>query len=69
MDASGLIRNLNAPTLAGSSATLAMCLAHLDALGCLTREQWRALGFDNPLAALGLGPDALPAGARAPVRP
>ncbi len=55
----GAIRNLNAPTLAGSSATMLQCLNFLAAkLGLDERSLW-TLGRDNPLRALGLGPGSV----------
>ena len=49
--------------LAGSSATMLACMNHLASLGLLSAEELEAVGFYNPLALLGLGPDAV----RAPI--
>jgi N-acetylglucosamine-6-phosphate deacetylase len=51
----GAIRNLNAPTLAGSSACLLDCLNFLAGKLSLPEESLWLLGRDNPLKALGLG--------------
>jgi len=52
----GSVRNLNAPTLAGSSATMLQCLNFLASSLSLDERALWALGRDNPLRALGLEP-------------
>jgi N-acetylglucosamine-6-phosphate deacetylase len=52
----GCIRNLAAPTLAGSSACLADCAAWLKKIVSLTDRQLRQITVENPLRALGLSP-------------
>ena len=41
-------------TLAGSSATMAQCMAHLQSLELLTDEELVRVGHDNPLQLLGI---------------
>lgn len=51
----GAIRNLNAPTLAGSSSCMADCMRFLasNIEGLTEAELWK-MGRDNPLAAIGM---------------
>ena len=60
VEASGRISNLNAPTLAGSSADMLTCLNHLAELKLAGEADLWRLGRDNPLAAIGLTAAALP---------
>ena len=55
----GAVRNLNAPTLAGSSASMLDCMNFLAReLGLEEEALWR-LGRENPLKALGLDPEMM----------
>jgi N-acetylglucosamine-6-phosphate deacetylase len=51
---SGRVENLDAPTLAGSSARMLNCLNHLADLGYRDEDLLWKLGVINPLAAIGL---------------
>jgi len=59
LEEDGCIRNLEAPTLAGSSSCLAECADWLQSVLPLTDQQLRQITVDNPLRALGLTPSAL----------
>jgi len=59
LEEDGCIRNLEAPTLAGSSSCLADCAVWLQSVLPLTDQQLRQITVDNPLRALGLTPSAL----------
>jgi len=52
----GAVRNLNAPTLAGSSATMLQCVNFLSSSLSLDEKSLWTLGRDNPLKALGIDP-------------
>jgi len=53
LEPSGRVRNLNAPTLAGSSACMMDCMNHLAGLGALSEADLWRVGRDNALAAIG----------------
>jgi N-acetylglucosamine-6-phosphate deacetylase len=65
LEPSGRLRNLQADTLAGSSAVMLDCMNHLAALNLLDEAGLWQVGRDNPLAVLGLDAASLPPG---PVR-
>lgn len=52
----GAVRNLNAPTLAGSSSSMFECMNFLASAMALDEKSLWALGRDNPLRAIGLAP-------------
>ena len=57
LEENGLLRDLTTGYLGGSSATMLRCMNHLVSLDLVSCEELFALGFDNPLALIGLGPD------------
>mgnify|MGYP006290170533 CR=1 FL=1 len=57
MEPSGRISNLDAPGLAGSSATMLVCMQHITHLCGLSEDAVWRLGRDNPLTMLGLSGD------------
>ncbi len=52
----GLLHDLTTGYLAGSSATMLQCMNHLASLDLVGTNELLAMGFDNPLALIGLGP-------------
>jgi len=50
----GRISLSDTPYLAGSSATMLQCMNHLASLGILSETELWQVGYDNPLALLGL---------------
>jgi len=59
LEESGRLHISEKGCLAGSSATMLECMNHLASLGFLSGEELEAVGFHNPLALIGLGPDAV----------
>ena len=57
LEENGLLRDITTGYLGGSSATMLRCMNHLVSLDLVSCEELFALGFDNPLALIGLGPD------------
>ena len=57
LEENGLLRDLTTGYLGGSSATMLKCMNHLVSLDLVSCEELFALGFDNPLSLIGLGPD------------
>ena len=53
----GKLNDLTTGYLAGSSATMLQCMNHLASLDIVGTDELLAMGFDNPLALIGLGPD------------
>jgi N-acetylglucosamine-6-phosphate deacetylase len=53
LEPNGRVRNLVAPTLAGSSATMHECMAYLESLGVLNEAGQRQVARENPLEVLG----------------
>jgi N-acetylglucosamine-6-phosphate deacetylase len=62
LEPSGRLRNLQADTLAGSSATMLECMNTLAGLGLLSESDLWRVGRDNPLSALSQISAALPPG-------
>jgi N-acetylglucosamine-6-phosphate deacetylase len=56
LEESGLLRNPEKGCMVGSSATMLVCMNHLASLGLLDLDGLRRVGFDNPLALIGLSP-------------
>ena len=57
LEEGGLLRDLTTGYLGGSSATMLQCMNHLASLDLVSCEELFAMGFDNPLVLIGLGPD------------
>jgi N-acetylglucosamine-6-phosphate deacetylase len=57
MEEAGRLNDLTTGYLAGSSATMLQCMNHLASLDLVGTDELLAMGFDNPLALIGLGPD------------
>ena len=53
----GLLRDLTTGYLGGSSASMLQCMNHLASLDLIGTDELLAVGFDNPLALIGLGPE------------
>lgn len=62
LEPSGLLRSPERQTLAGSSAAMLDCMNTMARLGRWSAQELWQLGRDNPLAALGMTADCLPAG-------
>jgi len=56
LEEDGLLRDLTTGYLGGSSATMLQCMNHLASLDVVGTDELLAMGFDNPLALIGLGP-------------
>ncbi len=56
LEEDGLLHDLTTGYLAGSSATMLQCMNHLASLDLVGANELLAMGFDNPLALIGLGP-------------
>jgi len=56
LEEAGRLHDLTTGYLAGSSATMLQCMNHLASLDLVRGEELFAMGFDNPLALIGLGP-------------
>jgi len=54
LEPSGLLRNPEKGCMVGSAATMLVCMNHLASLGLLSFDDLRRVGFDNPLALIGL---------------
>jgi N-acetylglucosamine-6-phosphate deacetylase len=59
LEENGRIRNLEAPGLAGSSATMLECMRHLAQTVPLTEKDLIAIGRENPLRLLGLSSERI----------
>ena len=57
LEEDGLLRDLTTGYLGGSSASMLQCMNHLASLNLVSQDELFAMGFDNPLALIGLGPD------------
>ena len=57
LEETGRLNDLTTGYLAGSSATMLQCMNHLASLDLASYEELFAMGFDNPLALIGLGPE------------
>jgi N-acetylglucosamine-6-phosphate deacetylase len=57
LEENGLLHDLTTGYLAGSSATMLQCMNHLASLDMVGTNELLAMGFDNPLALIGLGPN------------
>jgi len=57
LEEDGLLRDLTTGYLGGSSASMLQCMNHLASLDLAGTNELLAMGFDNPLALIGLGPD------------
>ena len=57
LEETGRLNDLTTGYLAGSSATMLQCMNHLASLDLVSCEELFAMGFDNPLALIGLGPE------------
>jgi len=57
MEEAGRLNDLTTGYLAGSSAMMLQCMNHLASLDLVGTDELFAMGFDNPLALIGLGPD------------
>jgi N-acetylglucosamine-6-phosphate deacetylase len=57
LEEGGLLHDLTTGYLAGSSATMLQCINHLASLELVSVNELFAMGFDNPLALIGLNPD------------
>ena len=57
LEEDGLLRDLTTGYLGGSSASMLQCMNHLASLDLVGADELLAMGFDNPLALIGLGPD------------
>lgn len=57
LEEDGLLRDLTTGYLGGSSATMLQCMNHLASLDLVGTDELLAMGFDNPLALIGLEPD------------
>jgi len=56
LEEDGLLRDLTTGYLGGSSATMLQCMNYLASLDLVGTDELLAMGFDNPLALIGLGP-------------
>jgi N-acetylglucosamine-6-phosphate deacetylase len=57
LEEDGLLRDLTTGYLGGSSATMLQCMNHMASLDMVGTDELLAMGFDNPLALIGLCPD------------
>jgi N-acetylglucosamine-6-phosphate deacetylase len=57
LEEDGLLRDLTTGYLGGSSASMLKCMNHLASLELVGTNELFAIGFDNPLALIRLGPD------------
>ena len=57
LEEDGLLRDLTTGYLGGSSASMLQCMNHLASLDLVNIDDLLAMGFDNPLALIRLGPD------------
>ena len=57
LEEAGRLNDLTTGYLAGSSATMLECMNHLASLDIVGTGELLAMGFDNPLALIGLGPN------------
>ena len=57
LEEDGLLHDLTTGYLAGSSATMLQCMNHLASLDLIGANELLAMGFDNPLALIGLSPE------------
>jgi N-acetylglucosamine-6-phosphate deacetylase len=57
LEEKGRLNDLTTGYLAGSSATMLQCMNHLASLDLVGTDELLAMGFDNPLALIGLGLD------------
>jgi N-acetylglucosamine-6-phosphate deacetylase len=57
LEEDGLLRDLTTGYLGGSSASMLQCMNHLASLNLVSQDALFAMGFDNPLALIRLGPD------------
>jgi N-acetylglucosamine-6-phosphate deacetylase len=57
LEDTGRLNDLTTGYLAGSSATMLQCMNHLASLHLVGSEELLAMGFDNPLRLIGLGPE------------
>ena len=62
LEEDGMLRDLTTGYLGGSSATMLLCMNHLALLDLVGIDELLAIGFDNPLALIGLGPDDIAQG-------
>jgi len=60
LEPAGRLHNPEKGCLVGSSATMLTCMNHLAKVTALHAAELRAIGFDNPLALLGLTPADIP---------
>lgn len=60
LEPDGLLHNPEKQCLVGSSATLLACMNVLHQTGLFTLEELVRIGFDNPLALIGLKPHDVP---------
>jgi N-acetylglucosamine-6-phosphate deacetylase len=56
LEGDGLLRDLTTGYLGGSSASMLQCMNHLASLNLVSQDELFAMGFDNPLALIGLSP-------------
>jgi len=56
LEEGGLLRDLTTGYLGGSSASMLQCMNHLASLDLVGTDELLAMGFDNPLALIGLAP-------------
>jgi len=57
LEEDGMLHDLTTGYLGGSSASILQCMNHLASLDLVSQDKLLAMGFDNPLALIGLGPD------------
>ena len=57
LEEAGRLNDLTTGYLAGSSAMMLQCMNHMASLDMVGTDELLAIGFDNPLALIGLGPD------------
>jgi N-acetylglucosamine-6-phosphate deacetylase len=57
LEEDGLLRDLTTGYLGGSSACMLQCMNHLASLNVVRQDELFAMGFDNPLALIGLSPN------------
>jgi N-acetylglucosamine-6-phosphate deacetylase len=62
LDETGRLNDLTTGYLAGSSATMLQCMNHLASLDLVGCDELFAMGFDNPLALIGLGSEDVAGG-------
>ncbi|MHC4324515.1 MAG: N-acetylglucosamine-6-phosphate deacetylase [Planctomycetota bacterium] len=62
LEEDGLLRDLTTGYLGGSSASMLQCMNHLASLDMVGADELLAMGFDNPLALIRLGPDDIARG-------